>query len=125
MQNPNISRVLKYYRKLNHYSVKDVSDQLSNDGYAAAEKTIYGWESGQAQPTADMLMYLCKLYGISDILGEFGYRQKWNADTESLITLNVTPKEELLLRQFRNHPEMQPAILRLLDMEQVTDPKKR
>ena len=117
MQNPNISRVLKYYRKLNHYSVKDVSDQLSNGGYTAAEKTIYGWEFGQAQPTADMLMYLCKLYGISDILGEFGYRQKWDVDSDSTITIEVTSKEETLIHQFRSHPDMQPAVLRLLDME--------
>ncbi len=117
MQNPTIARVLKYYRKLNHYSVKDVARQLSEGGYSTAEKTIYGWEEGMSMPSADILMYLCGIYGISDILGEFGYRKRRNADTEHTITMKVSCLEENLLHQFRSQPDMQPAVLRLLQIE--------
>lgn len=117
MENSTIARVLKYHRKLNHYSVKDVAKQLSEGGYTAAEKTIYGWESGQSLPSADIMMYLCGIYGISDILGEFGYRERWNVDTENTVTIEVSRLEEELLRQFRRHPSMQPAVLRLLQMD--------
>lgn len=123
MQNPNISRVLKYYRKLNHYSVKDVSKQLSEGGYTAAEKTIYGWESGQTQPSADILMFLCDMYGISDILGEFGYRKRWNTDDEDTVAIEVSNREAELVRQFRSHLDMQPAVLRLLQMDQTDVPQ--
>ena len=117
MENSTIARVLRYHRKLNHYSVKDVSKQLSEGGYTAAEKTIYGWESGQSLPSADIMMYLCGMYGISDILGEFGYRERWDADTETTVTIEVSRLEEELLRQFRSQPSMRPAILRLLQMD--------
>mgnify|MGYP002509253166 FL=1 len=32
----------------------------------AAPKTIYAWEHGTTQPSADTLMLLCELYGIED-----------------------------------------------------------
>lgn len=42
MKNPNIARVLKYYRKLNEISVNDVSNILRENNNYAAPKTIYG-----------------------------------------------------------------------------------
>lgn len=47
MKNPNISKVLKNYRKLNHYSVNDLVLKLEDNHLPVAPKTIYGWESGQ------------------------------------------------------------------------------
>lgn len=117
MQSSTIARVLKYHRKLNHYSVKDVARQLADGGYSTAEKTIYGWEEGLSQPSADILMFLCGIYGISDILGEFGYRKRWDADTENTVTIEVSRLEEELVHQFRSQPSMQPAVLRLLQMD--------
>ena len=68
MRNELIPKVLKEYRKRNHYSVKDVSIRLMEHDIDVAPKTIYGWESGQAQPTADTLLLLCEIYKIPDIL---------------------------------------------------------
>lgn len=75
MRNELIPKVLKEYRKRNHYSVKDVSIRLMEHDIDVAPKTIYGWESGQAQPTADTLLLLCEIYKIPDILNSFGYDQ--------------------------------------------------
>ena len=55
MRNELIPKVLKEYRKRNHYSVKDVSIRLMEHDIDVAPKTIYGWESGQAQPTESTL----------------------------------------------------------------------
>ena len=60
MRNELIPKVLKEYRKRNHYSVKDVSIRLMEHDIDVAPKTIYGWESGQAQPTADTLLLLVR-----------------------------------------------------------------
>lgn len=49
MKNPNIAKVLKAYRKMNHYSVRDVVMRLENNAVPVAEKTVYGWESGVSQ----------------------------------------------------------------------------
>lgn len=72
MRNQNIAKVLKEYRKRNHLSVNDVSILLEDRSFTAAPKTIYGWESGQANPSADILLTLCDLYNITDILEAFG-----------------------------------------------------
>lgn len=111
MKNPNIARVLKYYRKLNHISVKDVSNILKENHNYAAPKTIYGWESGQTQPDADTLMFLCDLYGIENILETFGYQVESNSEP-----LLLSPKEKKLIANYRHLKAMQPAVDRLLDL---------
>lgn len=68
MRNQNIAKVLKEYRKRNHLSVNDVSILLEDRSFTAAPKTIYGWESGQANPSADILLTLCDLYNIINFI---------------------------------------------------------
>ena len=112
MKNPNFSRVLKYYRKLNNLTVPEVAEILSKRGSEVAVKTIYGWESGQTQPSADCLMFLCELYHIENILETFGYQ---NTEGEVLL---LSPAEKQIIKGLRKHPEYQAAILKLLDLEQ-------
>ena len=78
----NIAKVLKEYRKKNNYSVEDVSMLLKEREIKAAPKTIYGWESGQSQPSADTLLTLCELYSVKNILNVFGY----NGDDDFQLT---------------------------------------
>lgn len=40
--------------------MRDVSGILKEKSLNVAEKTIYGWESGQTQPNADTLLMLCE-----------------------------------------------------------------
>lgn len=111
MKNENIARVLKYHRKLNHLSVAEVSRILGEDHIFVAEKTIYGWESGQTQPDADTLLKLCKIYHIQDILLTFGYLPKTH-ETD----IYLTEYEIELIKQYRQKQEFQPAINKLLDL---------
>lgn len=106
MRNEYIPKVLKEYRKKNHYTVNDVSLMLRERSLEVAPKTIYGWESGQANPSADMLLTLCEMYHINDILGSFGYRG--NED------FYVSPTERTLVEAYRAHPELQEAVEILL-----------
>lgn len=112
MKNPNFSRALKYYRKLNNLSVLEVSNFFRERGTTIAAKTIYGWESGQSQPSADCLMFLCELYHIENILETFGYQ---NTGSEPIL---LSPKEKSIVKGLREHPEYQSVILKLLDLEQ-------
>lgn len=106
MRNENIPKVLKEYRKKNNLSVKDVSLMLEQRSLNAAPKTIYGWESGQASPSADALLTLCELYNITDILETFGYQGNEN--------FHVTPTERTVIEAYRAHPELQEAVEILL-----------
>ena len=42
MKNPNIAKVLKAYRKLNHFSINDLVMKLEDYKLPVAPKTIYG-----------------------------------------------------------------------------------
>lgn len=121
MKNDNIARVLKYYRTLNNLSINDIRTFLRKHNYVVSEKTIYAWEIGTTQPRADVLMLLCEYYKIDDILTTFGYR---DAD-ESLIKEPLSISEISLIKSYRKHTDMQPAIHKLLDIPNPTiEPKK-
>ncbi len=106
MRNEYIPKVLKEYRKKNHYSVNDVALMLRERSLEVAPKTIYGWESGQANPSADMLLTLCEMYHITDVLSSFGYNGNEN--------FYVSPAERVLIESYRAHPELQEAVEILL-----------
>lgn len=113
MKNPNIAKMLKYYRKCNRLTVAEVSEKLEEiSPIPVARKTIYGWESGQTQPDADMLLRLCKIYKIDDILSAFGYVSE--KDRFSLSTV-----EKNLILNYREKPELQSAINMLLGVEET------
>ena len=112
MKNEYIPKVLKEYRKKNQYSVQDVALLLNERNINVATKTIYGWESGQAKPSADILLTLCELYNIADILAVFGYKDHTDA-------FHVTPSEQALVESYRKHPELQKAVNKLLDLNVV------
>lgn len=109
MKNPNISKVLKTYRKLNQYTVQDVAVRLEENHVPVATKTIYGWESGQTQPDADTLLVLCKIYKIDNILETFGYD---NSEEEFILSA----EEKQLICKYREDKSMQPAVKKLLGM---------
>ncbi len=110
MKNPNIAKVLKEYRKINHYSVEEVALKLTENNLPFAAKTIYGWENGQTQPDADTLLVLCKIYRIDNILETFGYGT-------SSRHLYLSDDECRLIENYRRMESLQPAIRKLLDVD--------
>lgn len=108
MMNENIPKILKEYRRKNHMTVDDVVLRLNEKDLKVAKKTIYGWESGQSQPSADKLLLLCDIYHITDILGTFGY----TTSTDIVLTKG----EEELIKAYRKQPHMQPAVNKLLNL---------
>lgn len=113
MKNPIIAKMLKYYRKANNLSVDDIALYLEECGISVANKTIYGWESGQTQPDADTLLYLCKFYRITDVLSTFGYTKRKKNET-TMYSL----KERDLIDAYRKNIHMQPAVDKLLDIDE-------
>lgn len=112
MKNEMIAKVLKETRKKSNLSVKEVAQKLSEKSLSVAEKTIYGWESGQTQPDADTLLILCKIYNIDNILGAFGYKEE--------EPFHITAHEKELIMRYRKNPQMQDAVETLLGMREVS-----
>ena len=99
----------KELRKQNSLTVHDVVLKLSDKSINVADKTLYGWESGQAQPDADTLLVLCEIYQVDDILSTFGYKEN--------TPINATEYEKKVIFALREHPEMASAVNKLLDIE--------
>lgn len=73
------------------------------------QQTLAAWEIGRAQPDANTLFELFHLYGES--LDEaFGF----GSSCESLV-INGIEKEIILA--YRSHPDMQPAVRKLLGLD--------
>jgi transcriptional regulator with XRE-family HTH domain len=110
MKNDQIGKILKKYRKMNLLSVNDVAIELSEKyGVTVAEKTIYGWESSQAHPTAPMLIALCDIYKINNISEVFSEEKEPKG-------FPITPEERHLIERYRQNEDLQPIIRKLLDL---------
>ena len=112
MKNDRIARALRYYRNVNKRSINDIRNFLKEHDYIVSEKTVYAWENGSTQPRADVLMLLCEYYQIDDILTAFGYREP--SDISLAEPLSVS--EISLVKSYREHTDMQPAVRKLLDI---------
>lgn len=113
MKNELIAKALRYYRKQKQLSVQDVIQQLEDKEISLSPKTIYSWENGTTQPDINMLLVLCSIYGITDVMNAFGYKDS----IESCDAAPLSNEEERLLQAYREHPQMQDAVKRLLEME--------
>ena len=110
MKNDQIGKILKKYRKINLLSVNDVVIELEERyGVNVAEKTIYGWESSQAHPTAPMLIALCDIYKINNIAEVF-------SDQIETKGFPITQEERPLVEQYRRNEDLQPVIRKILDL---------
>lgn len=89
-----IAKVLKAYRQKTGLSAKKVIEKLSLHDIKVSPKTLYGWESGHSQPSADTLLLLCDIYGIDDILFAFGY----NRTERQPIDTKKPEKAKLLIK---------------------------
>ena len=68
--------------------------------------------------SADNLMHLCRFYNIQNVLAAFGYLP---SGTE---LPSLSNQEYKLIEAYRNHPDMQPAIDKLLDLNTAETPEK-
>ncbi len=109
MKNNKIGEMLKKYRKMNALSIGDVVFELKDRyGVSVAEKTVYGWESNQAHPTSDVFVALCDIYRINNITDVF------NSDEPK--GFHITLEERQLIEHYREYPEMQAVVRKLLNM---------
>ena len=113
MINSNLGRMLRYYRKANKYSVQQVVDKLKKDyNISISPKTVYGWENGQNQPSADLLLMLCKIYKINNILETLGYE-----GPPEQAPLILSEEEREIIIKYRSRKYYNSAIRKLLDIE--------
>lgn len=64
----NFAETLKEMRIRAGFSQKEVYEM-----FHIRQSTFSAWETGRAEPSADMLLKLCRLYHVTDIFSAFGY----------------------------------------------------
>ncbi len=65
--------ILRQHRKMAGLTCEQVVDKLKSRGIVISPKTLSGYENGVSTPNVNTFLCLCEIYGISDIMGAFGY----------------------------------------------------
>lgn len=91
-----LTRNLAFYRKRANLTQKAAAEQIGTK-----KTTLSSWEQGKSQPSADMLVTICKIYktSLSDLCG-YDY------------TENFTPEEKELIWVFRQSDDLEKAMVR-------------
>lgn len=101
MSRETIAKALKRLREQSGLTADQVGEMVGKSG-----KTVNAWENNRGQPDAEMLMHLCDIYNVSDILAEFRDEPK--------EAFAVSEHEKSVITEYRNNPDMQNAVDRLL-----------
>lgn len=115
----SINNELKRFRELANLSVEQVSSALKARGIEKSNpKTIYGWENGHSEPSAETFLILCDIYDVDNILEVFGYKNK----KKPVLTDEQEKQYSELVNLYRNSPdELQDAALAVLRSRAKSD----
>lgn len=78
----NFSETLKQLRIDAGYTQKQVYEMIG-----VPQSTFSSWEVGKSEPSADVLLRLCRIYGVNDIFSAFGY-DGYNDDGSICLNMN-------------------------------------
>ena len=101
MSREHVAKVLKELRLKSGLTAKEVGDMIGKSG-----KTVSAWENNHGQPDAELLIALCDIYEVDDILKAFR--------EDDVETIALSEHEKTVIVAYRNKPEMQPAVDKLL-----------
>lgn len=106
MSREHIARKLKELRQKNGLTADEVGAKIGKSG-----KTVNAWENNRGQPDAEILIELCDIYNVDNILKEFREQK-----TE---IISLSNHEKKIVTAYRQKPEMQPAVDRLLGIDET------
>lgn len=107
MSREHIANTLKRLRIESGLTADEVGEMIGKSG-----KTVNAWENNRGQPDAEILIQLCDIYKVDNILKEFSGEK---------TSLSLTAHEVDLIKSYRNHPDMQKAVDRLLKIENANN----
>ena len=112
MSKEYIASVLKKLRCESGMTADEVGALIGKSG-----KTVNGWENGRSQPDAEILLQLCDIYKVDDILNTF---MEIKRNIKSIVVKDtvLTSHERDLIVAYRNNPDIQIAVDRLLGIEE-------
>lgn len=97
-----ISKNLLYYRKKSGLTQKEFAEKLGVKNTA-----VSNWENNQNSIDIETLVKACDIFGIS-------INQMYESNKENIA---LTEHETQVIKAYRNRPKMQPAVDKLLGVE--------
>lgn len=99
-----IAKNLLFYRKKMNFTQKELAQKLG-----VKHNSISSWENGTNSVDVETLFKICKILGVSinDMYGKFAV----------INSEFYTAYEKAVISAYRNQPEMQPAVDKLLGLE--------
>lgn len=88
----NFAETLREMRQSAGFTQKQAYEKIG-----VPQSTFSSWEIGKSEPSADILLRLCEIYGVTDILSAFGY-DGYNDDGSILLDI----KEQGLIEKYRS-----------------------
>ena len=67
-----LGKKLREIRVDRDYTMLEVSERMKALGCPIAKNSISRWETGYVNPSVEQFVNLCRIYGISDVIGVFG-----------------------------------------------------
>lgn len=118
MENKSIAGTLKAARAACGYTVEKVTKLLmENNSISVRPKTLYGYESGYSVPSVNVFLALCNIYGMRDILTEFGYADQPQRTIPAQRIIPLDKHEVEVISSYRKQPAaIQDAVDRVLSV---------
>lgn len=115
-----LSKTMAFFRELRKQrgvSMNALAAFFESNGYPISAKTIYGWEGGSSNPDTRAFLLLCQFYGITDVKLFFEDPSSESA-FKPMEQVYLTEHEAELIQRYRNTPLLQPAVDRILGVDE-------
>ena len=114
MASKELGARLRELRNNKGFTQQHVADQLGLKN----KSTLGSWEVGKSEPDAFTFLKLCRLYGVENILAEFGE----GGAVVKRADIHITDFERELILRFRKSDMIdQQIVLRALKMDEKGD----
>lgn len=117
MASKELGARLRELRDSKGFTQQQVADELGLKN----KSTLGSWEIGKSEPDAFTFLKLCKLYGVDNILGEFGEGKAVPKKDDIRLTDH---ERELILRYRKSDSIDRQIVLRTLGMDEKGDNEK-
>ena len=104
-----IAQNIKYFRKKRNFTQRELAEQIG-----VKHNTVAAWEKGTNAVDIDSLFKICSALNIS--INSMLDIKKSESNTKSQNVPEISDNEISLIEAYRRHPEMHPAIHKMLDI---------
>jgi transcriptional regulator with XRE-family HTH domain len=122
---PKFSDILKSLREEYGLTQQELADKVQK-----SKSSINMYERGEREPNFETMENFADLFNVDmDFLyGRQNIKNKWHLTSETMSYQNkkiYTDHETKVITAYRNQPEMQPAVDRLLNISKEDDKKQK